>query len=619
MSSSLTQTLQLRFWLAVLSFFLLTGVVPVFAQVVPRTIDTVAVTGTVSSRADASAREAQSVTTITAADIARTAARSLADVLALAPGVDILARSPASADIALRGASTEGVVILVNGIRMSDQQSGHFDLDLAVPLDAIERIEVLRGVHSALYGANAVGGVINIVTRNHAANSGLASLDLGGGSFGTASAAARGGGTLLATHLSGAVDWSRSDGHRSGTDFRTLQVSGSADRALGTGTLRLDAGVGARDFGAADFYGPYPSFEDTHVTTAAAQWNGAVGTAWSLSLDADTRRHGDLFTLVRDNPALYQNHHVTWQSGGRIVARRTVSDILAIAFGGDADELRLTSARLGDHQLERSGVFSEAVLGRSGGALVDAALRIDRSPAEGTIASPSVAVSLPVTGSLALRGSAATGYRAPTWTERYYSDPANIGNPDLRTEHFRDAEAGVRFTPSAGVSIDATGFLRDARDVIDWTKPSVASDSVPWRTMNVGRVNNRGVEAEARMHDILGGGDWNLRATGLSFNARSASGLKGKYALNPVTGSFGVSTTYPLLSARIAADASVLHRANEGLHTMVNMRILLPSPHDRSVTLTLDVMNLTNESWFDVSGAPVAGRSAYLAFRWLRR
>lgn len=166
------------------------------------------------------------------------------------------------------------------------------------------------------------------------------------------------------------------------------------------------------------------------------------------------------------------------------------------------------------------------------------------------------------------------------------------------------------------MSLDATTFLRDARDVIDWTKQSDAADSVPWRTMNVGRVNNLGIETEARLHDFLGNGDWSVRATGLAFDARTAAGLKGKYALNPITSSVALSTTYPLLGARIAADAFFARRAGETDHTMVNMRMLLPSPYDRSITLSLDLMNLTGESYRDVSGAPVPGRAAYFTLRW---
>src|SRR5690606_27325750 len=87
------------------------------------------------------------------------------DLLQWALGVDLMPRSPALADVSLRGSSFEQVLVLVDGVRVSDAQTGHFDLDLAVPLDQVERIEILRGPGSSLHGADAMGGVINVVTR----------------------------------------------------------------------------------------------------------------------------------------------------------------------------------------------------------------------------------------------------------------------------------------------------------------------------------------------------------------------------------------------------------------------------------------------------------------------
>src|SRR5690606_10576702 len=129
--------------------------------------------------------------------------------------VDILPRSPAQADLAIRGASFEQVLVLVDGLRVSDEQTGHFDLDLAVPIDMIERIEILRGPGSTLYGPDAVGGVINIVTRSRPA---VRLSALGGGfqTYGGGFAASTGG----AVALDAAAEYRGSDGHRAGTDYR---------------------------------------------------------------------------------------------------------------------------------------------------------------------------------------------------------------------------------------------------------------------------------------------------------------------------------------------------------------------------------------------------------------
>ncbi|HKK08312.1 MAG TPA: TonB-dependent receptor plug domain-containing protein, partial [Gemmatimonadota bacterium] len=97
--------------------------------------------------------------------IEATPARTVAGLLRWAAGVDVRPRSPAQADLSLRGSSFEQVLVLVDGVPVNDPQTGHFDLDVAVPLASVERIEILRGPASATFGADAVGGVVNIVTR----------------------------------------------------------------------------------------------------------------------------------------------------------------------------------------------------------------------------------------------------------------------------------------------------------------------------------------------------------------------------------------------------------------------------------------------------------------------
>ena len=134
---------------------------PSAAQGIPQQVDTVHVV----ARTDPTVVSAtRSFEVLTRSDLARHATRSLAEVLGLALGVDAQPRSPAQADISLRGSTFNQVVVLVDGVRVSDVQSGHYALDLAVPMAMIDRIEILRGAGSAMYGSDAVGGVVNIVT-----------------------------------------------------------------------------------------------------------------------------------------------------------------------------------------------------------------------------------------------------------------------------------------------------------------------------------------------------------------------------------------------------------------------------------------------------------------------
>lgn len=578
----------------------------------PVALDTVRVS--VSSRTDSTpAAGARTVDVITRAELAARAGQSLQQILGERLGVDVASRSPAQADLAMRGSSIEQVVVLVDGQRVSDEQAGHYDLDLAVPTDMIDHIEILRGTGATLYGPNAVGGVIDIVTRRDTTAS-LARLR--SGSFGTVDGALLRDGAIGPVGLRAGADYSRSDGSRPGTDYRISQARLAANTRLGAGRLDADAAIGVRDFGADRFYGPYPSYEDTHTSTASLRWAAPLARRWTLDLSASGRRHIDLFTLVRDDPSLYQNHHDNWQTGGDAVARYAAAPDLALAVGAEGFDARLVSARLGDHDETRSAAFAELNAGRPGGPSVDAGIRGDHSSAYGDFLSPSLAGSVPVGDRVRLRASVGRGFRAPTWTERFYVDPANIGAPGLRSERFWAGEVGADAQLTDRMSVDLATYERQADDLIDWARPTGAADSVPWRTMNIESARYRGVELTARAGDVAGL-DWTLRATGLSFTPQGASGYEGKYALRPVTRTYGATVATPDRGGfAVLLDLLDAQRASEASHFRADLRL----GYRRGVwRVMLDLRNLTDARYLDASGMPVAGPGAYLGLEWASR
>jgi vitamin B12 transporter len=577
----------------------------------PVTLDTVRVTA-VSRIPSSLVTPFRSIQVLDRARLERLPALTVADFLATSPGVDVRARSPAQADVALRGSTYGQVLILVDGVRVSDVQTGHFNLDLAVPLDMIERIEILEGPGSAIHGADAIGGVINVVTR-HGGPAGNARV--WAGSFGGRGAAALGGAALGSLRVRGGADFGHSSGHRPGTDFEIAQGRLAAELPVGGGRAVADVGIGARDFGAADFYAPYPSLERTRSTTATLRYDSRADLHWSVTARAATRRHSDLFTLTRDDPALYQNRHVSWQSTGEVLARYVASPAWALAVGAEATDLRLASERLGDRRETRGAVFTEATLGRARGVTLNAGVRLDHSSAYGAFISPSAAVSLPLARAVWVRGSVSRGFRAPTWTERYYEDPANVGDPDLRPERFVAGEIGLRLFPTWRVRLDVAGFTRDAEALIDWAKPTGADAATPWRTMNVASASYRGIEAQLDAPGFLGV-DWWAHAMGLHFEPTGAEGFVGKYALRPVTGSIGLSASVPLLgSARVTVGGVHVTRAAEGAYLLANARLAYTW---RGVGLTLDVLNLGGAEYLDASATQAAGRAVYVGARWTR-
>ena len=500
---------------------------------------------------------ARAVDVITREQIAASSAHNLDDVLSTVMGVDIYSRSAAQADVSIRGSSPEQVAVLVDGVRMTDVQSAHYTLDVAVPLESIERIEILRGVGSALYGPDAVGGVINIVTRRQ--QTGEARVR--SGSFGSVGGGLADGLSRDAFSLAGAADFDKSDGHRDGTDYRIGQGRLSLTTPTPGGLVRTNVALGVRDFGASDFYAPYNSIERTTTTTLDSRWDESVGD-WNVALSGSTRRHQDHYVLIRGDPSFYENRHESWQTIGDLVATRAAGPV-ALAFGTEGVHDQLSSARLGAHRDWRAALFGEATMGNSSAPMADLGLRGDHSSVYGDFFSPSLSVSAPIATWLSAHGSGGAGFRAPTWTERFYTDPANQGDPDLQPERFWTGDLGARAAAGAW-SFDVTGFARRATNLIDWVKPAGAPATALWQTMNVGTATRyRGIESSLDL-PALDGVRGSLFADGLTLTSSQGASLVGKYALRPITRQTGVRVATPSahgITARL--DLELARRAME--------------------------------------------------------
>lgn len=542
--------------------------------------------------------------------------RSVGEALQWALGLDVMPRSPALVDVAIRGTSFEQVLVLVDGVRVSDAQTGHFDLNLAVPFEQIERIEVLRGAASALYGSDAVGGVINVVTRRGGP---ALTARLEGGSFGSGTAALAASAAPGALRLDAAVEHGRSDGHREGVDHEITQARLAASLPLAGGTLAADVALGARGFGAAGFYGDFPSaYEETRVATASLALQPAAAARTALAPRLSWRRHHDDFVLRRDDPAFFNNVHTSWQLGGELVARHRAAPRLQLAAGAEAYRDEIESVRvqpdgsrtpaLGDRAETRTALFAEAVAGESGAGVLSAGLRLDHHSVFGAFVAPSLSAAWWPAPALRLRASAGRAFRAPTWTERYYRDPAHVARADLKPERSWTADAGLDLSPRPGLRLGLGAFIRRTEALIDWARPA-GEASAPWNTRNVTDATFRGVEAEAALRDPLGTG-WTAQWTALSVRAADVAGYDSKYALRPLRDTWALGAERALpggLSAALRARGA--RRAGEAAHRLLDARLGYDFAAAR---LYLDAQNLTDTRYADIAGQPAPGRSLTL-------
>ena len=609
MVAALTSFEPTRFGVGVAVFALVAGVGPAVLQGEqrPTELDTlrVEVTSRIDPRLPASTR---SIQLLSSDEISSLPVRTISELLEWATGVDVLSRSPAQSDLSIRGASFEQVVVLVNGIRMSHPQTGHFDLDLVVPLEAVERVEVLRGAASALYGADAMGGVVNVVTRR---GKEPVTGSIQGGSWNTVRVSAHGGVDETGLSLNAGGEGSRSDGHREGTDYETTLLHLSASHPAGKGRVSGELGASRRDFGAQDFYASYPSFEKTRHYTASLGWRSAAAGAYSWETQFSARRHDDDFVLVRDDPTLYRNEHATSQAGGTLLGRYRGWRGVNVAVGSELFWENLRSSNLGIRMERRGAVFGEALFGGLGTAVVSVGARADWRQGFGVFLSPSLSGSVNALPGVRVRGALGRSFRAPTWTERYYRDPVNVGQPYLLPERAWSAEAGTDAIYGPRFRASATVFLRRATSLIDWARPLTGDDADPWEARNVADATFKGVEVDAEIQSPLGL-RWTLGGMALSMRAKDATGFRSKYALRPMREQLTVGVERSVRSWA-SARVRIRHGRREGeesyrrLDLRVNLKV-------GGGWLFFDALNVTNYRYSDVTGALAPGRALFVGF-----
>jgi len=411
------------------------------------------------------------------------------------------------ADLVLRGGSFEQTLVLLNGFRINDAQTSHHNLDVPIPLEAMNSIQVLEGAGSTLHGVDALSGVVDFLTA--APDHDSIFLRGGDGSFESNEE------TLLAgaTHRrwSGRVTAERnfSTGFMVDRDYRNEDSSAESWCAPRFGLLDLLFAVSDRSFGANQFYGPYNSGERTKG------WFGGVRQELGSQTEAAFayRRHTDEFVLFRDDPAIYENNHIdgSWQGSLRRTETLPRGTLLLMGLEEDGDSIRsynysngVTTFALGLHARNRGAGYVDVDLrpAKKRWSLSVGAREEIFSGGAQAVFSPEVAGSLRLANSLKLRATGGYGFRIPTYTDLYYSDPSTLGNPNLKPESAWTGDGGADWTPSAKVTLSATGFYSQQHNTIDYVKSATPNPYLPakcpaniWCADNLNGLHFAGVEA----------------------------------------------------------------------------------------------------------------------------
>jgi outer membrane cobalamin receptor len=377
------------------------------------------------------------------------------------------------ADLVLRGGSFEQTLVLLNGFRINDAQTSHHNLDIPVPLEAMDSIQVLEGAGSTLHGVDALSGVVDFLTA--APDHDSIFLRGGEGSFESNEETLLAGATQGKWSGRATAERNFSEGFMTDRDYRNEDASAESWVGTRLGVTDLLFAASDRSFGANNFYGDYPSWERTKGWFGGARQDLGSQTEAAFAY----RRHTDEFVLFRDDPSIYENNHIdgSWQGSLRRTENLPAKTLLLIGLEGDGDSIH--SNNLGLHARNRGAGYVDVDLRpvRKRWSLSVGAREEIFSGGAQAVFSPELAGSFRVANSLKLRATGGYGFRIPTYTDLYYSDPSTLGNANLKPESAWTGDGGADWMPSAKVTFSATGFYSQQHDTIDYVKSATVPNS----------------------------------------------------------------------------------------------------------------------------------------------
>ena len=419
------------------------------------------------------------------------------NLLQLDPALDLQERAPGGflADLSIRGAAFGQTLVLLNGVRVSDAQTGHFNLDIPVPLETISGVEVLKGSGSTLYGSDAIGGVVNV--RTEPIETPEFRILTGVGNFGMNEehVAAAFGGPRISEELAGARDFST--GFAPDRDYRNLALSSMTLFRTKLGSSSVFVDYSDRPYGADQFYGSYPSWERIKSWFVAGHQNLGTKTEANIAY----RRHTDLFVLFRYAPQIYTNRHVedNWQ--GSLRRHDELPKHAIVSYGVEGLSDGIVSTNLGVHQRKRGSAYAIYDVRLAGRFSLSAGLREEVYGSGQVATSPTISGAVWLNSRFKVRGSASRAYRLPSFTDLYYSDPANQGNPNLKPESATSYEGGLDAYLNTKLHAAVTVFQRRDSNEIDYVRANASS---VWQATNFDKLHFTGVEATVEYAPMAG-------------------------------------------------------------------------------------------------------------------
>ena len=548
----------------------------------------------------------RSVTVISAEELKNAPVQNIQDLLSNYNGIDIKKRGPegVQADVSVRGGTFEQTLIMIDGVKLSDPQTGHHNLNLPINFDDVERIEIIKGQASSIYGPNALAGAINIISKK--GNSRKVSANLSGGGSGYYQ------GSLSIHQPIGSisnivsVSKSKSDGYRNNTSFDILTSYLNSSYQFNSGNAALSLGYTEKKFGANGFYSDkFPNqWEETKTFLSSAAVNYALSIV-SISPKVFWRNNKDYYLLDYTRPSFYKNNHETNSFGGEL---QTVisTGIGSIALGGEYITDDIKSSSLGNHNRNKGGFSGEIITSPVQNLKVVVGGFAYYYDTFGMKLWPGIDLGYQFSRNFSAYASAGKSFRIPSFTDLFYSSPAQVGNSSLQPEESATYESGVNFFSSA-VSANAGVFYRKGTNLIDWVRET--SDK-PWKAQNIASLDTKGIDAAVTFLPDAVFDEPLVKKVKLSYSYLDSeiekTPLQSRYVLDHLKHQLVGELTHILpLNSLMTWVFRYADRFNQDSYFVTDAKI---STRVLKYEVFVEASNLFNHSYLDISGIPMPGR-----------
>jgi len=591
----------------------------------------------------------RSVQVISRNEIQKSTVNSIDELLKIYGGADIRSRGAmgVQSDISMRGGGFDQGLIMINGISLNDPQTGHHNLNQAIDLDDIEKIEIFDGPGTRWFGANAFSGGLNIIT-NQNSNKAL-SISLSGGQYAYLSARIAYSYNIGNVSNKTSASMKRSDGYMRNTDFNIVNFNHNSSFKKRTNLVNFNIGILYKGFGANSFYtSKYPD-QYEHIRTYFTSLNYETGSKIKFKSNVYWRRNYDRFELFREDKDWYVKQGDVYVNGSDTAGFPTPAgiypyaghnyhrtDIAGVDAGINLESIlgktalgisykteRIVSNVLGESMNDtifiegsdgyytksknRNNIsFSANQLYIKNNFNISAGFSVFHNNDFGTHFSPGIDLGYFINEHIKVFASANKAIRIPTFTDLYYQGPTNTPNPDLKPETSISTEAGFKFFYK-NINSSISGFYRNGNNIIDWIKYSAEEK---WQSANLTQLNTYGISASINHHPkIKLINYWGLKYTWLNSEKQNNS-IISLYALDFLKHNFNAYVNHNIFK-NLSASWSLSVQKRNGSYidyqtsqqteyttiSLLNLKLIYLY---KNFEFNISASNLLNEQYYDI-------------------